>query len=181
MTGLATRTDRRTGEQGFTLIEMIIVLLIVLSLVGMLAMSTRGNDQRARQQAMSTVANEVFTAAVAFNAEFPRIGANDPLINFSQRTTVRRSLSPAGTSMPTAESKEQDLGLFTKTGQPYFRATPASPYGGQLKLLRGATCPTTGQIGYTYICRAGAGVRVTAWGRGKDGKPLLVFDEVGGI
>ncbi len=182
MTSRLDTTRARRDEAGFSLIELIIVLLILGILVGMLVVTSRGNDQRARQQAMQTVSNEVFKAAVAFSSDFPRVGGNDPLINFTQRTNLRRSLSPTGAPMPTAESKERDLGFFTKAGQPYFRAAPASPYNsGQIRVIRAGTCPATGQVGYVYVCRAGNGVRVTGWGRAKSGAALRVFDEIGGI
>jgi hypothetical protein len=80
--------------------------------------------------------------------------------------------------LPAAESGERDLGLFTKTGEPYFKTIPPNPYGNQVRLIRGATCPSPGLVGYVYICRSGTRVRVTGWARSREGTPLRVFDKV---
>ncbi|MCB0879713.1 MAG: prepilin-type N-terminal cleavage/methylation domain-containing protein [Thermoleophilia bacterium] len=177
---MIARVDTRAREDGFSLVEMIVVMIIISILVSIVMLSTRGSDSTVRQQAMRSVTSQVFAAASAFNDEFPRVGGNDPLINFTQRTNVRRQLNFSGAALPGSESQETDMGFFTKTGRAWFKTKLASPFGGAVVIQRGA-CPGTGTIGHVYICRpAGSpnAVRVTGWARSRDGKPLLVFDQV---
>jgi prepilin-type N-terminal cleavage/methylation domain-containing protein len=183
----ARPADRRGGEAGFSLVELIIVMIIGAILLAIVILSSRGNESLAKQQAMASVASEVFTAAVAFNSDFPRVPAGttqDPLINFTTRSGIRQRLRIGTAALPTSEAAERDLGFFTRAGLPYFRRPPANPYGGQILPLRGA-CPAVGAAapGRIYICRpAGepSAVRVTAFARARNGTTILVFDRTGG-
>jgi prepilin-type N-terminal cleavage/methylation domain-containing protein len=175
------------SEAGFSLVELIVVMIISAILLSMVILSSRGNEALAKQQAMVAVATEVFTAAVAFNSDFPRVppnSAQDPLINFTTRNAIRQRLRTGTAALPANEAAERDIGFFTRAGLPYFRRPPANPYGQQILPLRGA-CPAADAAapGRVYICRPAGqptAVRVTAFARSREGVTILVFDRTGG-
>jgi prepilin-type N-terminal cleavage/methylation domain-containing protein len=183
MSTSSLNSRRVRAEGGFSMIELIMVVLIVSVLMAIVIATAGGSQAVSRQKAMRSVAEQVQQAAVAFNSDFPRVGAADPLVGFAARTQIRQRLDTTGAAMPGAESAESDLGFFTQTGAPFFRNVPESPYGGRVQVVRANVCPAAGAANTVYVCRPAArpsAVRVTAWGRSRSGAPLLVFDAVSG-
>lgn len=175
-----TRAARHEG--GFTLIELLVALIIIATLTVLMVSKLGGTNAQSRQKAMVAVAEQIHIAASSFNADFPRRGTYDPLINFTHRTALRRTLSSATAAMPSSESAETDRGFFTRTGRPLMRSQITSPYGKTVAIMR-LGCPATGQVGYVYICRPAARtgqVRVTAWAANRTGAPIRVYDKVSG-
>ncbi len=164
-----TRHPRR-AEQGFTLIELCIVLIIISALSLLLFTAMTSAKVASRNEAMKAAAASVDQALGAFNRIYPRVGASDP---FVQRDSG--AAWTGNTGSPTT-------GMADETGAWILQKWPDNPYApGGVTVRRYATaapCAAMGVPGEVRACRTALGgmtYQVRAYGRSKDGSTIEVY------
>lgn len=174
---MAPDRAHRAGEDGFSLLELLIVMVVVALLMAIAVPTFLSQKATARQQAMIGAAEQVAAGLGRMNEDFPAINGTDPLVYAAHASARRSTVCSSGNPL----CKATDQGLFTRSGSPAVKAWPDSPYGGRVvlqRVRRGGSCDVSMPPGTVGVCRVGIdGFRVVAWGRTRDGRAARVYDK----
>lgn len=161
----------RRREEGFALIELLVVLIIVSILILSAMLLMRSTQVASRNEAMRAAGGSIDQAVGAFNRMYPVVGAQPDRLAPFQGATWSGNVGPAAS------------GLTDETGEWLLSDWPANPYSGApVPVLRSpnpAYC-TSGAAGTVRVCRLGAAAGrqafvVAAWGRDRNGTPVEVY------
>lgn len=169
----ASHARARTGERGFTLTELLVVMLILSILLTAAWMGIQGARTASRAHAMTGTASTVAQAASAFNRMRPPIQGNTPPDPLMSGTTF------------TPTQSEAAGGLYSITGERLLDPWPVDPYtGNPVTIRRQAACPASVAVGQVVICRVGgtsrSTFRVLGGAKDKDGNAYVVFNKTFG-
>lgn len=162
------RPRTRRIEAGFTLVELLIVMIIIAILVLMVSLALNSSKVASRNQAMKSAAASVDQALGSFNRIYPRVGTSDP---FWQRS--KNKAWSGNTGSP-------NKGLADETGAWILNEWPSNPYVTGGVVLRRYSSPTScaamGVPGEIRACRtAGMMYTVRAFGRNRSGATIEVY------
>ncbi|MCW2961238.1 MAG: hypothetical protein JWM25_1569 [Thermoleophilia bacterium] len=169
-----TSRPRIAREAGFTLVELIVVMIIVLVLMAAAWVAMQGAKTSARARATVTSATTVGRAISTFNRQYPVVGspAVDPLLT-------------RGGGAPFTQAQSEPNGLFSPGGEALLRPWPTNPYTNNPVVITRATaagCPTTGAFGSIAVCRVpaaqggAASFRIRAFAKNSSGAAYVVYD-----
>lgn len=172
-----TRPTRTRGEAGFTLLEMIIVVIIIAILMAGAWVAMRSANAASRRRAMTTASASVDQAMGAFNRMYPPVDATQP------DTFWQRSQGSVWSGNTGAAAQ----GLTDETGEWLLAQWPNDPYStGGVEVTRygsDAGC-TAGQPGEVHVCRTSPGTmlyHVVGWAKDDSGAPVKVYDMRHGV
>lgn len=164
--------DRRRGEQGFTLLELLIVLIIISILVAAVWVAMRSAQVAARNDSMKAAAATIDTAIGTFNRMYPPIGG------------VADPLMPGATTGSNPWRGSSTRGLYDETGERLIAVWPADPFrsNATVEVWRypGATSCANGRPGQVKVCRLPLSegrltYEIRAWGKDGNGATRQVY------
>ena len=143
-------------------------MIIIALLVILVSLALNSAKVASRNEAMKSAAASIDRGIGALNRIYPRVGANDPLV---QRGSG--AVWSGNTGSP-------NTGLADETGAWILNEWPDNPYAtGGVVVRRYATpapCAATGAPGEVRVCRtAGMTYTIRAFGRNRDGNAIEVY------
>lgn len=176
--------DRSVSERGFSIVEVLIVLVIVASLMAIVVPSMQRSKVSRQREAMVAAAELVAAGVGRVNGDWPSVGGQGDVLADARVAAVRKAELCPSTAPVNPVCNDNDLGLFTRTGAPATARIPADPYGtAGVRVERGCvTVAASGEApaelpGRVRYCRTGTdGFRVQAFGRSSSGRTILVYD-----
>ena len=165
----APRTERRS-EAGFTLIEILIVLIIISVLLVAAWVAMQSARVASRNDAMKSAASSIDQAVSAYNRMYPPVGGS----------ADRLLAAPNPWN-----SSNQNTALVDETGEPLLNNWPANPWGTNgvvvTRYLAVGSC-ASGQPGEVKVCRLNPATdgrlsyEIRAWGKDSNGNPKLLYN-----
>jgi prepilin-type N-terminal cleavage/methylation domain-containing protein len=165
-------------EGGFTMIEMLIVLIIISILVAAAWKAMVGAKVATRVEAMETATAQIDSAFGTFNRMYPPIGA-DPFQQL-QASSTPMTANPTPGQAPPANRRY----LADETNEPLMNAWPKNPYStGGVRVFvytSPAQCAGIGQPGDIRVCRMGGAngaqtYTITGYAKDKTGASVVVY------
>jgi prepilin-type N-terminal cleavage/methylation domain-containing protein len=167
------------SEHGFTVIEMMVVIIVICILLSVGIATYLGARVTAKNRAMAAAASTMFEALTAYQADYPATpgGTNpDPLMS---RTRTDDDPAAAGDSSPWVETnwENEDTGLISPAGTKYLTSWPRHPFQDEetITVYRGSTGGQPGDIGVVRLASPPGAFQMTAWGTDKDGSTPKVI------
>jgi len=188
-----TADTRRSGEEGFTLVEIIVALIIMATLMAVFVSVFHGARRDMKNNAMIAAAQQVDTALKEFERMWPVTASMSTPGSFDDELLTRASASG---SVWTSNPANRQQALADDAGNLLLREWPRSPYTDSgVRVVVSATstdCDASNSRppGTIYVCRPPAPApgtarayqyRIIAWGVHKDDKtPKSVYSATHG-
>lgn len=182
-----------TPEDGFTLIELVVGIVIMSILMSTAIMSYSGIKRNARDNAMRSAAYRVEESFAVFNRMYPWGALNN--VGSVKGDELRLRLGAGGKTATGSGS----TALTTPMGDSLLRSWPQNPYASANTPIRirgygypatctstacsPPSCPTVLPAGDIAICRYGSNGeywRLRYFGRDKTGSDILLGERVHG-
>jgi prepilin-type N-terminal cleavage/methylation domain-containing protein len=147
------KTNVQTTRRGFTLVELLVVIVIIASLAGLTAPMVIRQRKKADQTEAINNAKQIGLAMFEFESEYA---------SFPDTTTVTTVTDNTSTTVPmdasTANGAFRQLfgAGYTQSEQMFYAKTPSTkkPDGN----ITGTNCLAPGEVGFGYIVRGAVGL-----------------------